>query len=120
MIDGKLVRQKVKLDDNTITQFNEWLKEHPDNKPVWKSPLHENQQYWADRWADQMNYPYWTDRCLAEMPRSTARALASSSMRGPRRTSRPTSRSPSPSSRKGWTSGIGCSSVTTCPTVTTT
>jgi hypothetical protein len=76
-IDGKLVRQKVKLNDNTITRFNEWLKEHPDNKPVWKSPLHENQQYWADRWADQMNYPYWTDRCLAEaeVDGTTARKL---------------------------------------------
>ncbi len=25
------------------------------------------QQYWSDRWADQMNYPYWKDRCAAEM-----------------------------------------------------
>lgn len=27
----------------------------------------ENQRYWIDRWASQTNYPYWTDRCLAEM-----------------------------------------------------
>ena len=26
----------------------------------------ENQQYWAERWADQMNYRYWKDRCEAE------------------------------------------------------
>ncbi len=66
MVDGKLVRHKVKLNDNTITQYNQWIKEHPDNKPPYKSPLHPNQQYWADRWADQMNYPYWKDRSLAE------------------------------------------------------
>ena len=23
----------------------------------------ENQQYWTNRWADQMNYRYWKDRC---------------------------------------------------------
>ena len=64
--DGKLHRHKVRLNDNTITQTNKWIKTHPNNDPQWKSPVHENQQYWADRWADQMNYPYWTDRCLAE------------------------------------------------------
>ena len=29
--------------------------------------LTENQQYWTNRWADQMNYRYWKDRCAAEM-----------------------------------------------------
>ncbi len=66
MVDGKLVRHKVRIDDNTITQFNKWVKTHPNNNPPWKSSLHENQQYWSDRWADQMNYPYWEDRSLAE------------------------------------------------------
>ena len=39
--------------------------------------MHENQKYWADRWADQMNYPYWKDRCAAEMEEdgTTARKL---------------------------------------------
>lgn len=26
-----------------------------------------NKGYWTDRWASQMNYPYWKDRSLAEM-----------------------------------------------------
>jgi hypothetical protein len=77
MIEGKLVRHKVKLNDNTITQYNDWIKIHKDNVPPWKSPFHENQQYWSDRWADQMNYPYWTDRCKAEgeVDGTTARKL---------------------------------------------
>jgi hypothetical protein len=28
--------------------------------------LADNMWHWADRWASQMNYPYWKDRCLAE------------------------------------------------------
>jgi hypothetical protein len=77
LVDGKLTRHKVKLDDNTITQYNKWLKEHPGNNPPFKSPFHENQQYWSDRWADQMNYPYWKDRSLAEseVRGTTARKL---------------------------------------------
>jgi hypothetical protein len=31
------------------------------------SKLHPNQAYWANRWADQMHYPYWKDRCETEM-----------------------------------------------------
>ena len=27
----------------------------------------ENQMYWTMRWADQMNYRYWKERCQAEM-----------------------------------------------------
>jgi len=54
VIDGKRVRQKVRLDDNNISNHDRWAKLHP------------NEQYWSDRWADQMNYPYWKDRCDAE------------------------------------------------------
>ncbi len=57
IIDGKKVRHKVRLDDNGISS------------PEVHSKLHPNQQYWADRWADQMAYPYWKDRCAAEMER---------------------------------------------------
>jgi len=53
-IDGKLVRQKIRLDENAISNLAQ------------NQALHPNQKYWADRWADQMNYPYWKDRCLAE------------------------------------------------------
>jgi hypothetical protein len=55
MVDGKLIHQYVKLDDNAISN------------PEANKKLHENEKYWADRWADQMNYPYWKDRCAAEM-----------------------------------------------------
>lgn len=29
--------------------------------------LPETRRYWTERWATQMNYPYWKDRCIAEM-----------------------------------------------------
>jgi hypothetical protein len=46
-------KQKVQLDDSTIMErFRK---------------LTETQQYWTMRWADQMNYRYWKDRCSAEM-----------------------------------------------------
>jgi len=51
--DGKLVRDEVRLDDAT-------------NRERYKT-LPENAQYWTDRWADQMNYRYWKERCQAEM-----------------------------------------------------
>jgi hypothetical protein len=50
--DGKLVRDKVKLDD---VCYPERYKQIP-----------ENQLYWTMRWADQMNYRYWKARCEAE------------------------------------------------------
>ena len=50
--DGKLVRDKVKLDD---IMRPEHYKEMPDN-----------QLYWTQRWSDQMNYRYWKERCRAE------------------------------------------------------
>ncbi len=50
--DGKLVRDKVKLDD---VMHPERYKEMP-----------ENQLYWTQRWSDQMNYRYWKERCQAE------------------------------------------------------
>jgi hypothetical protein len=56
-IDGKLTHQDVRIDDNAISN------------PEANKKLHPNQKYWADRWADQMNYPYWKDRCSAESER---------------------------------------------------
>ncbi len=52
-IDGKSVKQPIHIDDAT--------------NAVKLATLHENQRHWADRWASQMNYPYWKDRCAAEM-----------------------------------------------------
>jgi hypothetical protein len=52
MRDGKMVRDKIQLDD---VMHPELFKEMP-----------ENQVYWTQRWADQMNYRYWKYRCQAE------------------------------------------------------
>lgn len=51
-INGKLTKLPVHIDDQT----------HPE---ILKT-LHENQQYWTNRWCDQMNYRYWKDRAAAE------------------------------------------------------
>src|SRR5262249_17824949 len=53
MIDGKLRKEPVRIDDQTdMKRF---------------STLTENQKYWTNRWGDQMNYRYWKDRSMAEM-----------------------------------------------------
>jgi hypothetical protein len=51
--DGKMVKEPVQLDDET--------------NPKKLATLTENQRYWTNRWADQMNYRYWKDRSKAEM-----------------------------------------------------
>jgi len=53
MRDGKLTRDEVRLDDAT--------------NPEKLATLTENAAYWTNRWADQMNYRYWKERCQAEM-----------------------------------------------------
>jgi len=50
---GVLVDEPVQIDDVF--------------RPERFETLSENQKYWADRWAEQMNYPYWKDRSMAEM-----------------------------------------------------
>jgi hypothetical protein len=50
--NGRLERDAIKLDDSTN---NERF-----------AQLNENQRYWTSRWADQMNYRYWKERCMAE------------------------------------------------------
>src|SRR6202042_2436335 len=52
MRDGKFVKDKIRLDD---AMRPENFKDMP-----------ENQIYWTQRWADQMNYRYWKERCEAE------------------------------------------------------
>ena len=47
--DGKMVRDKIKLNDAC---YPERLKAMPDN-----------QAHWTNRWADQMNFRYWKERC---------------------------------------------------------
>lgn len=53
--NGKLVRDQIRIDDRTIP-------ERYDSKE-----LTDNQKYWSDRWASQLNYRYWKQRCEAEM-----------------------------------------------------
>jgi hypothetical protein len=50
--DGKLVRDNVKLDDVM--------------RPEHYKEMTDNQLYWTQRWADQMNYRYWKERSRAE------------------------------------------------------
>ena len=42
----------------------------------------ENQLYWTQRWADQMNYRYWKERCQAESDDQRRCWRGSSSTRG--------------------------------------
>ncbi len=51
--NGKLERDEIRIDDST--------------DPERYNKLNDNQKYWTARWADQMNYRYWKDRCRAEM-----------------------------------------------------
>ena len=53
--NGKLVRDIVQIDDRT------------DLEKFTGKQLTDNQKYWTDRWASQMNYPYWKERSQAEM-----------------------------------------------------
>ena len=50
--DGKTVRDRVKLNDAC---YPDRMKQMP-----------ENQAHWTNRWADQMNFRYWRERCQAE------------------------------------------------------
>ena len=58
--DGSEHRDPVKLDDAT--------------NPERLKTLTDNQQYWTQRWADQMNYRYWKERCQAEQTDEAVRA----------------------------------------------
>jgi hypothetical protein len=57
---GKLHRDPIKIDDSSDA---ERLK-----------TLTENGKYWTQRWADQMNYRYWKERCQAEQTDEAVRA----------------------------------------------
>ena len=52
--NGKFERDSIHIDDRTDPEkFN-------------SKQLNDNQKYWTDRWANQMNYPYWKERSEAE------------------------------------------------------
>ena len=61
--NGSRFRDLVRLDDST--------------NPKRFATLNDNQKFWAIRWSDQMNYPYWKQRSQAEMTEKgvTARQL---------------------------------------------
>ncbi len=50
--NGEKVRDKIKLNDvMNVEHYKD---------------MTENQLYWTQRWADQMNFRYWKERCQAE------------------------------------------------------
>jgi hypothetical protein len=60
MKNGKLTHEPIQIDDQT--------------NPEKFAKLSENQQYWTNRWGDQMNYRYWKDRSMAEMTNEGVKA----------------------------------------------
>jgi len=73
--NGDMLTAKVRIaDSEDYSVFGEmekpeyWLKELKNRKvsPAEAKALADNKKHWTDRWATQMNYPYWTDRCRAE------------------------------------------------------
>jgi hypothetical protein len=76
-VQGKLVHQPIRLDD--VLRQNE-LAKLADDTNYWAQVLElptvtkeeaqrltANKIHWTQRWADQVNYPYWTDRAKTEM-----------------------------------------------------
>ncbi len=57
---GKLHRDPIRIDDSS--------------DPARLAKLTDNQKYWTQRWADQMNYRYWKERSLAEQTDEAVRA----------------------------------------------
>ncbi len=60
--NGVKVRDVIQIDDRTdLDKYN-------------SDRMTKNEKYWADRWASQMNYRYWKERCQAEMTRKGTQA----------------------------------------------
>jgi hypothetical protein len=74
MENGEMLTAKVRIaDSEDYSVFDEMQKPEYWQKAINRkvSPseakaLADNKKHWTDRWATQMNYPYWTDRCRAE------------------------------------------------------
>ena len=95
--DGKLHRDPIQLDDSS--------------DPAKLKTMSDNQRYWTQRRADQMNYRYWKERCLAEQTdEAVRRGSCSTRARSPTR--RASSPRPRRSSRKGSRSGRWRSTTT--------
>jgi hypothetical protein len=61
--NGKLHRDPIRIDDAS--------------NPERLGTLTDNQRFWSQRWADQMNYRYWKERSLAEQTNEAVRARES-------------------------------------------
>lgn len=62
-VAGKFAKEPIHIDDATVPQRF--------------ARLTENQKYWTDRWANDMNYRYWKDRASAELETQGVRARQS-------------------------------------------
>ncbi len=82
---GEVAQNEWRRAYNEWLKFGEWpypahnepaLKIYLDNitKPEVLKQLSDNEKYWTDRWADQMNYRSWKDRSAAEMTKEGVRA----------------------------------------------
>ena len=60
--NGKLVHDVIQIDDRTNVE------------KYTSDRMTKNEKYWADRWADQMNYRYWKERSQAERTRKGTQA----------------------------------------------
>jgi hypothetical protein len=58
--NGKLHRDPIRIDDSS--------------NPEKLRTLTDNQRFWTQRWADQMNYRYWKERSQAEQTDDAVRA----------------------------------------------
>jgi len=77
MVDGALRDQWIRVGDSLrIPELREtaidpeyWQRELGIENVTLEEArrLAENQIYWTDRWANQMNFPFWYQRCQAEM-----------------------------------------------------
>ncbi|RLS25831.1 MAG: hypothetical protein DWH73_01400 [Planctomycetota bacterium] len=79
--DKRQVKVKIKIIDGENYQVFEnmtkpayWADEFGKVTEKDAMALAENKKHWTDRWGTQMNYPYWTDRCRAELTSEGVRA----------------------------------------------
>jgi hypothetical protein len=52
----------------------DWISWLADGDPRWNTQLTDPQRHWVERWANDNNYPYWKDRCMAEATKQAVSA----------------------------------------------
>ena len=92
--NGKWHKEPVQIDDET----------HPEKF----AKLTDNQQYWTNRWGDQMNYRYWKDRTAGRDDRRGRPGPAALLRGDDRLQERRLSPRPSRSSARACSSGKNC------------